>query len=125
MLTEFIERRLDTPFAWGRSDCCLFAADAVLAITAVDHAAKFRGRYKTARGARQLLEASGGVAGMVERAGLIEVAPLLAQRGDVVLLETEHGDALGIVGMDGKCAGQGQRHLIFESIERARRAWRV
>lgn len=129
LLSAFVEQSLDKPFQWGISDCSLFAANAVLAMTGTDHAAEFRGRYKTARAARQLLKAFGGVAGIVERTGLEEVSPLMAQRGDVVLVDTAEGDALGIIGLDGKVVCQGPSGLTFLTPGGfgfgAKRAWRV
>ena len=44
------ERRL-MPFARGTNDCCMFAADAVLAMTGRDLAADWRGTYSDDRGA--------------------------------------------------------------------------
>lgn len=129
LLSDFIEQSLHIPFDWGQSDCSLFAANAVLAMTGTDHAAEFRGRYKTAREATQLLKAFGGVAGMVERSGLQEVNVLMAQRGDVVLVDTVGGDALGVVALDGRVACQGPEGITFLSPDGfgfcAKRAWRV
>lgn len=125
LLSGFIERSLQAPFIWGERDCCLFAANAVREITGVDYAQELRGRYKTARKAQELLKASGGVTGIMERTALEEVTPLLAQRGDVVLIETDQGSALGIVGMDGNLLAQGPGGLTTLPLQRAVRAWRV
>lgn len=129
LLSEFIERSLHAPFEWGKRDCCLFAADAVRAMTGEDYAAEFRGRYRTARGARQVLAAFGGVAGIMGRCGLEEINPLMAQRGDVVLVNTDAGDALGVIGMDGRVVCQGPDGLTFVKPDGlgfgAARAWRV
>lgn len=38
------DARRSVPFAWGSNDCRLFAADAVQAMTGVDHAAELRMR---------------------------------------------------------------------------------
>jgi hypothetical protein len=43
-LVAAIEAARGRPFSWGAMDCCLFAADVVLAMTGVDYAAGFRGR---------------------------------------------------------------------------------
>lgn len=129
LLEEFIEQSLHAPFEWGARDCCLFAADAVRAMTGEDYAAEFRGRYRSARSAQQVLAAFGGVSGIVERTGFEEIAPLMAQRGDVVLVNTEAGDALGVVGMDGRVVCQGPDGLTFLNPDSfgfgASRAWRV
>jgi len=39
------------PFLWGKSDCCLTACDAVLAITGIDPARDLRGLCSDRRGA--------------------------------------------------------------------------
>lgn len=97
-LADFLDRAADRPFGWGTSDCCLFACDGVAAMTGVDLAVSFRGRYRTMAGAyRALKEFSGGAIG--ETAEIItasfelpEVPPRFAQRGDILLF---HGCAPG------------------------------
>jgi hypothetical protein len=44
-LAAFIEARRDMPFDWAVNDCCVLAADAVLAMTGRDFLADYRGRY--------------------------------------------------------------------------------
>jgi len=89
-LAALFVARAAQPFAWGHFDCCLFAADAVLAVTGHDPAADLRGTYATAAEAARVLERFGGVAGVaIARAG--QVVPVaLAQPGDVGL---SHFDA--------------------------------
>lgn len=56
-----MDRQRREPFAWGGQDCALgLAAGAVEAITGVDAAADWRGRYKTISGARRLVKQAGG-----------------------------------------------------------------
>ena len=86
-------------FAWGAFDCALFAADCVRAMTDVDPAADWRGRYDSASGAvavlpRGLLVA---VANAARRLGMEEIPTAFAGRGDLALLRTDAGLALGIV----------------------------
>src|SRR5258708_4686376 len=54
-LEAFIKERTAQPFKWGSQDCCLFAADAIEAITGVDLAADFRGKYSGAETAKAVL----------------------------------------------------------------------
>jgi hypothetical protein len=87
-LAALIEARRHTPFAWGTHDCCLFAADAVLATTGADPAAEWRGRYDSEAEALELLGArglEGTVADAMAAFGAPECPVLAAQRGDVVL----------------------------------------
>lgn len=108
-LANFIEGRRYKPFDWGSNDCCLFACDAVLAITGDDLARWFRGTYDDKRGAFVALRkfASGGIFETAERQAVEYSIPRVslpfAKRGDVVvgrviLPDTlELTDSLGIV----------------------------
>lgn len=73
------------PHAWGEHDCCLFAADLVDAQCGSAIARRYRGRYRTARGARGQLKRRGGLEALVAPIGP-EIAPAFAGRGDVVEL---------------------------------------
>lgn len=78
-----IAARLGQPFAWGRHDCCLFAADCVAAITGADPAADLRGRYATASSAQRLLVAFGGLAALARRRLGAEISVQAVWPGDV------------------------------------------
>ena len=93
-----VQARMTQPFAWGTQDCCLWAADAVQALTGLDHAAEFRGTYQTAVGAAKALAAAGGLAALAARAGH-PIAPLLACGGDVGIVSVDETEVLGV------CAG--------------------
>jgi hypothetical protein len=106
-LAATIRAREDAPFAWGTFDCCLAAADAMLAMTGVDAAQGARG-YKTARGAlgalRRIAGRDVGIGELIERMAEIRAARLglaehprivQAGRGDVGLIEVE-GDVSGL-----------------------------
>ena len=117
-------------FQWGVNDCALFACAVIRDATGVDHAAPFRGRYRTARGAARVLRAfaGGGLEAVAEKiargAGLAEVPPLTAQRGDFILLESEAGPALGVC--LGEVAGlAGESGMVTAPPPLWRRAWRV
>jgi hypothetical protein len=88
-LAALFAARERVPFTWGQHDCCLFAADAVLAVTGHDLAADLRGTYSTAAEAARVLAGLGGVAGIaIARAGRV-VPTALAQPGDVGLSHHE------------------------------------
>lgn len=85
------------PIEPGRHDCCLFGAGAVLAQTGTDFAAPWRGRYTTMAGGRRVLRK----AGFADHVALIaahlpEVAPAFAREGDLAVLETPDGPAVGV-----------------------------
>jgi hypothetical protein len=117
---RLIEARRFEPFAWGRNDCALFAADAVLALTGKDYAEGLRG-YKTALGALKRIARAGGLDEIVS-ARMREIDPVLAQRGDPVLFETRDGDALGVC-LHTHFAAAGPDGLVFAGMSNAKRAW--
>ena len=87
-----------TPFEPGKHDCALFVAGAIAAMTGEDPAARFRGRYTTVRGGLRVLRAEGfGDHVEMVASRLEEVAPLMAQVGDIAVVDTPEGPALGIV----------------------------
>lgn len=122
-LDALIESRLHEPFAWGSNDCCLWAADCVLAMTGHDHAADLRGTYDSAAGALRVLAAAGGIETVGARAGAA-IAPLMAAMGDIGLVDQGGRDALAVC-----CgplwlapAGDG---LAAMPLSAARTAWRL
>lgn len=122
--------RCGRPFVWGENDCTLFACDLVEAATGVDYAAVLRGRYRTAAGAARALRrfAGGGLEAAAEKIaqdnGLEEVPPLMAQRGDFVLLDAAAGPALGVC-LGATFIAAGPAGAVSLPLKRARRAWRV
>ena len=112
-------------FVWGTHDCCLFAADVVNELTGIDHAQFLRGRYRTHLGAARIIKKLGGVKVIVENALGDEIQPLLAQRGDIVLIKTkEFGDTLAVCAGE-YCFAPGYNGLAKVSIQEAVAAWRV
>ena len=90
-----IEAAQDKPFAWGKCDCCLFAADVVKAMTGTDYASEFRGKYKTAKGAARALIKYGH---KTLSSTMNEKLPPVRfpKRGDVVMALVNGDEALGI-----------------------------
>jgi hypothetical protein len=114
-----------TPYAWGQHDCALFAAGAVEAMTGIDFAAEFRGKYEDEDGARRLLTSLGceDVGDLASRY-LPEITPAEARRGDVVMIEGQLGPFLAVV--DGRTAvGPSARGLTHTPVELGTRAWGV
>jgi hypothetical protein len=122
-LDALIASRMAAPFAWGAHDCCLFAADAVLAQTGEDPAAEFRVTYADAREALELLTELGGLSAVAARAG-DPIAALCAQVGDIGLVEHDGRELLAV------CAGPvwlvpAEQGLAALPIDSATSAWRV
>jgi hypothetical protein len=127
-LSSFLEARRDTPFRYGAHDCCLFTADAVLAMTGTDVAVSFRDHYRSAFGALRRLRIATPIAtveGVADQVFGCGVTPNYAQRGDVVLLASPSGLILGIVALDGRAAAAAETGWLAFPLSCARRAWRI
>lgn len=139
MRLELWERRLadlvvaaqQRDFKYGTFDCCLWACDAVVALTGADPGATFRGLYSTEEEASAILEAYDGLDGLVEKIaaerGFLPMLPSLAQRGDVVLARITGRYTLGVcIGVDAAFPRQpsGLTYLLMISPE-VKKAWRV
>ncbi|WP_370267409.1 hypothetical protein [Nioella sp.] len=86
-------------FVPGQHDCALFASGALAAMTGVDLAAPYRGRYTTERGGIRILRKDGyrdhvalAAAHLRARADGERALP-----GDLAVIATENGPALGVV----------------------------
>lgn len=123
-LAAFIEARQARAFSWGDSDCCLFVCDGVAEITGEDPAQRWRGLYSSEKGARRLIRDNGGVVGLASLAFGQPVPPLLAGRGDVVLVDTPGGDALALCIGD-RLAAQGAIGIDYLPLSSAKAAWKI
>lgn len=86
------------PYEPGVHDCALFSAGAVKAMTGVDHASRWRGRYSTLKAGQRLLRKAGfddHIA--LAAAHLEEIAPAFAAPGDLAVLAHDLGPVLGVV----------------------------
>jgi hypothetical protein len=131
---KFLRDNEKTPFQWGFSDCCLMSANAIQAFTGTDIADDFRGKYTTQLGAFQLIKTVTGGTTVADAAaycatkhGLPEwPTPLLAQRGDLVVVQDGDDLIAGVVHLNG-------RHVISIGVDglkrlpltAAKRAWQV
>ena len=86
------------PIAPGQHDCCLFGAGAIEAQTGIDIAAPWRGRYTTMAGGRRILRKSGYADHVaLAAAALPEIHASSAREGDIAVVETPDGPAMGVV----------------------------
>lgn len=88
---------MSRPFSWGEHDCCLFAADCVMAVCDFDPCLKIRGRYHSKAGALRVLK---NEFGNLQKgvSGFFNTIPVeQARRGDVVMFEGDEGFTLGIL----------------------------
>ena len=120
----FAIERAALPFAWGHNDCCLFAADAVLALTGEDFARDWRGSYTSATAAARLLSQRGGLPQIASDALGAAISPLMANLGDVVLVENSGRELLAVCnGTSVICPGEAG--LVVLGMDAATAAWRV
>lgn len=126
ILRRFLEEARAVQFRPGRRDCALFAADWIAALTGVDPAARWRGRYRTMDEGRALLKADGyaspaevGASMLVEGAGWMQ-----ARTGDVAVLIEEGNEAMGIVGGCHIHVLRPRRGLDVVPLDRAVRIYR-
>jgi len=97
-LGAYLATEARRPFEYGTSDCALFAAGALNAMTGSDPSANYRGRYTTLRGGLRILRKD-GFRDHVERAAalLTDVPPQRARAGDIAVVKTADGPSLGVV----------------------------
>jgi hypothetical protein len=121
-LQALVAERENAPFAWGKNDCGLFAADAVLAVTGSDPAADLRGTYDTEQEAQALI--ADGMIALGDRRFGDRIRTTLAQVGDIGLVGTPDGPAFAVWGGSQWLAparGGGLGRLPFDA---AHVAWR-
>jgi hypothetical protein len=107
---QFLLESAGEPFVWGRNDCCLYAANAILAYTGVDVASEFRNLYKSEFGAlRAIKEITGGstvadaAAYCAQKHDLEEHQyPLMCKRGDLVVYNNKGTLIAGIIHLSGR-----------------------
>ena len=135
----FMRDRMDTPFVWGVTDCALFAADGVLAMTDVDIASEFRNKYHDQESSMAVAAEVTGLnnptvadcaAYCAAKHGLKEVPPLMAQRGDLVVLSDAGRVIAGLIHLSGRhVVAQGELGIkkipITITPALVLRAWRI
>lgn len=121
-LADLVAQAHRTPFAYGARDCCLWAADAVQAVTGVDLAADVRGTYADQGGAQRVLMALGGLRGVASRAGN-RIAPMRAQAGDIGIVRGERTALAVCQGEVWLCASRNGLHAV--PLDAAVMAWGV
>ncbi|HEY1723953.1 MAG TPA: hypothetical protein VGF89_00915 [Steroidobacteraceae bacterium] len=126
-LDAAIEVARSLPFAYGTHDCCLFAADVVLAVTGEDHAAQLRGTYTSEQDAQALLEQLGGLEAFVRSKLGEPIHVAMAGRGDIMLADAPPPATLSGLGVciGLRCAFADTRGLAFIPRQRCRLAWKI
>jgi len=83
-LEPVLEAAAHRAFAYGDWDCCLFVADAALAMTGLDPAVDYRGQYADYKTGLRRLRSLSGKRKLAGWADLFfpRIVPVLAHRGD-------------------------------------------
>ncbi len=124
-LTAWLANAALHPFAEGENDCALFFAGAVEAMTGIDPAATWRGRYPNTVAGLRLLRRGGFADHVALAAALLpEMPSAYARTGDGAVVATEDGPALGLVQGE-MIYVLGPRGLSLVPRSRATRAFRV
>lgn len=124
-LSHYLQQQKKAPFKWGENDCILFAAKAYEAMTGINHYQKYLG-YENEEQARDILEAHNGLDGAISKfLGPGHRNPMLAKRGDIVLLKLKQLTC-GVVDDSGqKVAAPGIDGIIRYPLKLAWRIWSV
>jgi len=93
ILSAYIDAKEREPFAWGTNDCLMVVAGAVQAVTGVDHAADFRGRYSSFAAGKRLVGKS-LLLFVAERFPMTH--PSMAHDGDIAAIRQGRDWAFGI-----------------------------
>jgi hypothetical protein len=133
-LHDFLLARAKELFAWGKNDCSLFAADAIQSFTGVDLASDFRGKYTDEASAMALVQKVTGTATIeaaalwcAQKHALVEYQhPLMAKRGDLVLVQDSGRLISAIIHLSGRHAVTvGEDGLKRLLITQVKRSWAV
>ena len=113
-LAAEMDRQRRDPFAWGRHDCAIgFAAAIVQALTGKDLARGYRGTYASPKGAWKVLRESGAESlGDFAALHLPEIHPSRANVGDIGVIPADGpvGEAFCMVDASGLIVMTEQGH---------------
>lgn len=119
-----IEKVSNESFAYGKNDCCLFAARVVDAMTGTEYAKKLAEMYHDERSALAYINSFGSIQEAVKD-WLGEPTNLaFVQRGDVVLFNNEGRETLGICVGD-RIVSVAETGVAYVPMEQAICTWKV
>ena len=132
-LLSYVAMAKTRDWQWGLHDCCSFARGAVLAAGGPDLGADWSGQYRDEEGARRSIIRLGrnlesAIEAVCSRAGLPEVDPRLAHRGDLlVLLDRQQtaGLPLAAICLGRNAVGATRRGVLTLPMSMCVRAWAI
>lgn len=111
---QAIANHKNEPFQWGTLDCCMFTGECIKEVTGIDIVGEYRGRYKTEIGAKRVLAKYGSIEEHLDK-HFKRIDYKLAKRGDVVLFESDLGNAVGVRWSGGVlCIGHNGLNVIHK-----------
>lgn len=122
---RFIEEHRTLPFAWGKHDCCLFAANSVFAITGIDYAKDFRDTYNSTSSAARVIAKFGDLESVaIHLLGYPPVSVMYADIGDVILTNQDGRDLLAVCNGSTMLA-PGEHGLVTLETYTGLRTWKI
>lgn len=134
-LYEALIKYRNSPFKPGKHDCCFAICNVVKIYTGTDLAKSFR-KYRTKKKIKNILTKYGSVESIADEVAkeynIMEVPPLTAQRGDIVLVNGKDEDSdeplqtLAVVGLDGwHVYGAGSIGWNELTLQEVIKAWHI
>tara|TARA_R110000824_G_scaffold176097_3_gene354902 strand:- start:3375 stop:4037 length:663 start_codon:yes stop_codon:yes gene_type:complete len=140
-LNLFFADRVYSKFEWGKSDCCMFMADAVMEMTGVDVGEFFRGKYSDRKTAFDMMKkySGGSIAETLDKIadvyGFREIDPSLMDVGDIATIRAKAEDPIAYRRSNGIATGislkktnllsAGLEGLTYSQNPDIVKAWRV
>jgi uncharacterized protein YfaT (DUF1175 family) len=123
-LFDVVAAHKHATFAWGKHDCCLFAARCVDAMCETNYEAALKKKYKGQRSAAKYIASFGSIEAAVKSWLGNSQKAAFTQRGDVVLFDNEGQQALGIC-LGREIISTGETGLVSVSMDKAICSWAV
>lgn len=127
-LNDHLEKSRKKPFEWGGNDCVLFSADVIQAMTGADPIPELRGKWTSKATARRVLKKHGGLEATAEKVanenGWRRVPNMLAQRGDLLLMQGKNGPLLAIC-VGASAIAPGESGMVTLPVGQAIKAWHI
>jgi len=126
-LGKWVDRSKMRHMEWGTWDCVLAAVDWVKERTGLDHAALYRGSYRSKYGAYRIMKRAGGLDELVCKHIGRYLSPEHSKRGDVVMIERDNRTSmLGVdLGSHVFCVAEDRPVSIPKDVLKIVCAWRV
>lgn len=84
-ISSYIRDNADTPFEWGKFDCCIFTSHIINLQTEIDLYQPYAGKYHDEKSALAALKSIGSIESQMDK-HFDRINPDLARRGDIHML---------------------------------------